>query len=125
MSQSKAIRGNTSQMQIVLTAVHSNPVSLIYAAIIEKWQTICLSPEGLRENEQFYSGTPERGMPGEGQSRQKIATLRGDDCYGKKKCLHISRGERERGEGGGQCDTNITASEVYITGSDATCASLC
>lgn len=105
--------------------MHSNPVSLIYAAIIDIRQTICLSPEGLRENEQRYSGTPERGMPGEGQSRQEIATLRGDDCYGKKKCLHISRGERERKRGGGQCDTDITASEVYSTGSYATCASLC
>lgn len=49
-------------------------MSLIYAAII--WPTPCLSPEGEQENEAFYSGTPERGVPGEGWSRQKIATLR-------------------------------------------------
>lgn len=65
-------------MQIGLTAVHSNPVSLIYAAATDICQTICLSTEELPENEQFYSGTPERRIPGE--SREKIATLRGDDC---------------------------------------------
>lgn len=53
-------------------------MSLIYAAIIDIRPTLCLSPEGEQENEAFYSGTPERGVPGEGWSRQKIATLRGE-----------------------------------------------
>lgn len=41
-------------------------MSLIYAAVIDIWRMLCLSPGGEQENEAFYSGTPEKGVPGEG-----------------------------------------------------------
>ena len=59
-------------------------MSLIYAGVTDIRQTIRLSFEGLRENEQFYSVTPEKEIPGERRSGERIATLRKGDFYGKK-----------------------------------------
>lgn len=44
------------------------------------------------------SFTPDRRIPGE-QNGQKIAVLAADDCYRRKKCLHINR-DTEKMEGG-------------------------
>lgn len=76
-------------------------MSLIYAAIIDIRRTLCLSPEGEQENEAFYSGTPERGVPGEGWSRQKIATLREEGWVTDMEGRNVYKSAEER-EGGRQ-----------------------
>lgn len=107
-------------------------MSLIYAAVIDIRRTLCLSPGGEQENEAFYSGTPERGVPGEGWSRQKIATLRGGGVGGLliwKVEMFTNQQRRER-EGGKRETNDVTPIRrplgVLAPGAVLpTCASLC